>query len=123
MSHSAGAGRLEPAAGEGLDRLREEGVVGPVGYDRAEPGDGHIVDDEHDRREDRQGQPAVGDHLVDLIRGGELTGTLFLVAALHQAGDVHIALIGDDALRIVIPLLLGGSDVLLDVAQEVGTQL
>ena len=106
---SGGAGRFEPAADERLDCLREEGVVGPVGGDGAQPADRHIVDDEHDRREDRQGQPAVGDHLVDPVRRGH-AGVLFMYAVFHQPGDVPVTLIGDDALAVVVELLFTVGD-------------
>ena len=55
---------------------------------------------QHHDREDGQTKPAVGDDLVDLIRGRELTVVLFLVAALDDLCDVNVALVGDDALGL-----------------------
>ena len=42
-----------------------------------------------------------------------------LVAGLDDLGDINVALVGDDALGVVVELLLGGFDVLLDVGLDI----
>ena len=101
-----------------MPAVAEQAVVRPVGSGGANGDHGDVVHQEHDQSEDGQTQPAVGDDPVDLVAGGELTGVLFLVAGLDDLGDVHIALVGDDGLGIVVQLLLGGLDVLLDVGHD-----
>ena len=103
-----------------MPAIAEQAVVGPVGGGRAHSDHGQVVHDEHDQREDGQTQPAVGHNAVDLIGSGQLTGVLFLVAGLDDLGDIDVALIGDDALRIVVQLLLGGLDVRLDMGHGLG---
>ena len=100
--------------------VAEQAVVGPVGSGGAHGHHGDPVHKEHHQSEDGQAQPAVGDDLVDLIGSGKLTLALLLVAALDDLGDVDIALVGDDALGIVIQFLLGGLNVRLDVLHHVG---
>ena len=101
-----------------MPAVTEQAVVRPVGSGGANGDHGDVVHKEHDHGEDGQTQPAVGHDAVDLIGSGQLTGVLFLVAGLDDLGDVHIALVGDDALGIVVQLLLGGLDVLLDVRHD-----
>ncbi len=103
-----------------MPAVTEQTVVGPVGRGGADGDHGDPVNEEHDDREDGQTQPAVRDDLVDLIGGGQLTGVFLLVAGLDDLGDVNVALVGDDALGVVVELLLGGLDVLLDVSFDVG---
>ena len=45
---------------------------------------------------------------------------LFLIAALDDLRDVNVALVGDDALGIVVQLCLGGLDVRFDVLHGLG---
>ncbi len=45
---------------------------------------------------------------------------LFLVAALDDLRDVNVALVGDDALGVVVQLSLGGLDVRFDVLHGFG---
>ena len=108
---------LTGADTEQVVAVAEEAVVGPVGGGHAHAHHGDVVHQEHDDRENGQAQPAVGDHLVDLIRGGEDAPALLFVAGLQQGGDVHIALVGDDALRVVVQLLLRGLYVRLDMGE------
>ena len=56
---------------------------------------------------------------VDLVRGRQrvLCG-LLADRALHDAADVGVALVGDDALRVVVQLLFAVGDVRLDVRLE-----
>ena len=108
---------------EQMPAVAEQAVVRPVGRPGADRRNGDIVNKAHDQGKDRQSQPAVRDHAVDLIGGGELAGVLLLVAALHQGGDIDIALVRDDALGIVVQLLLGSLDVLLNVRLHIGGEL
>ena len=100
--------------------IAEHAVVCPVGRGRAHGDHGDVVNKEHHDREDGQAQPAVGDDLIDLIGGGELFAALFLVAALDELGDVDVALVGDDALGVVVELGLRRLDVLFDVVHRLG---
>ena len=108
---------------EQMPAVAEQAVVRPVGRPGADRRNGDIVNKAHDQGKDRQSQPAVRDHAVDLIGGGELAGVLLLVAALHQGGNIDIALVRDDALGIVVQLLLGSLDVLLNVRLHIGREL
>ena len=107
------------ANAEQVPAVAEQAVVRPVRCRCANADHGDPVHDEHDSCEDRQAQPAVGDDLIDLVGAGKLTGVLFLVAALDDLRDVHIALVGDDGLCIVVQLRLSGLDVRLDVLHDV----
>ena len=111
---------LLAADAQQVPAVAEHAVVGPVGGGSAHGYHGDPVNQEHHHGEDGQAQPAVGDHLVDLVGGGQLALVLLLVAALDDLGDVNIALVGDDALGVVVQLLFGGLDVLLDVLHHVG---
>ena len=104
---------------EQVPAVTEQAVVCPVGSGSAHADHGDVVNQEHDDREDGQAQPAVGHDLVDLIGGGQLTGGVLLVAALDDLADVHVTLVGDDALGVVVQLLLGSGDVGLDVGHGV----
>ena len=75
----------------------------------------NIVDKEHHDHKDRQTEPAVGDDLVDLIEGTELTLLLVLVNAVDDFADIKITLVGDDAFRVVVIFFLNGFDVLFNV--------
>ena len=111
---------LLAADAQQVPAVAEHAVVGPVGGGSAHGYHGDPVNQEHHHGEDGQAQPAVGDHLVDLVGGGQLALALLLVAALDDLGDVNIALVGDDALGVVVQLLFGGLDVLLDVLHHIG---
>jgi len=100
--------------------VAEHAVVRPVGRGSADGDHGDVVNKEHHDREDGQSQPSVGDDLIDLIGGGELFRALFLVAALDELGDVDVALVGDDALGVVVELGLRRLDVLFDVVHRLG---
>ena len=98
-----------------MPAVAEQAVVCPVGSGSAHADHGDVVNQEHDNCEDGQTQPAIGHNLIDLIGGGQLTGGVLLVAALDNLADVDVALVGDDALGVVVQLLLGSFDVGLDV--------
>ena len=103
-----------------MPAIAEHAVVCPVGRGRADGDHGDVVNKEHHDREEGQAQPAVGDDLIDLIGGRELFAALFLVAALDELGDVDVALVGDDALGVVVELCLRRLDVLFDVVHRLG---
>ena len=105
---------------EQVPAIAEHTVVGPVGSGCAHAYHSDPVDQEHNDGKDGQPQPAVGDDAVDLIRGRQRTLVLLLIAALDDLGDVDIALVGDDALGVVVQLLLGGLDIGLDVGHGLG---
>ena len=110
------------------DPLAEEHVVGPVGAHGAD-GDGVAahgdgVHREHDDREDGQGQHPVGDDAVDLVGDGEAAvGGLLLHGLPHHRADVGVALVGDDALRVVVQLFFTVGDVLLQVLLQPAGQV
>ena len=108
------------ADAEQMPAVAEQAVVCPVGRGRAHADHSDPVHKEHHDREDGQAQPAVGDDLIDLIGGGELFRALFLVAALDELCDVDVALVGDDALGVVVELGLRRLDVLFDVVHRLG---
>ena len=118
------AGALEPAA-RALDRpLGNEHVVRPVGEEGAERAHGYPVNQRHYHDENRQGQYAVGNDVVDLVRNGHLQpGLLFLNGGGHDAGYVGVALVGDDALGIVVHLFFAVGYVLLEVLHERAVEL
>ena len=100
--------------------VAEHAVVCPVGCRCADGDHCDPVDKEHDYREDRQAQPTVGDDLIYLVGSGELAGVFLLVACLDDGCYVEVALVGDDALGIVVKLILGGLDVRVDVLHDLG---
>ena len=100
--------------------VAEQPVVCPVGSGGTHRHHGDVVHKEHHRGEDRQTQPPVGHDPVDLVADGQLTGVFLLIARLDDLRDVHVPLVGDDALRIVVQLLLGSLDVSLDVVHGLG---
>ena len=106
---------LGGAFAEQVIAVAEQAVIGPVRGGGADRHHGDPVDQEHDQREDRQAQPAVGDHLVDLVRGAQAARVVLAVAGLDDLRDVDVALVGDDALRVVVQLLFRRGDVRLDV--------
>ena len=114
---------LEDRAGAVLQPGAAQHVVRPVCQEGADRNaavrnggaHGQGVDQEHDDDEDRQGEDAVGDDLVDLVGDGELTLALFLINALEQLADVDVALVGDDALGVVVQLLFRGDDVVFNM--------
>ena len=115
--------KFRGADAEQMPAVAEHAVVGPLGRGRAHGDHGDVVHQEHDDDEDGQTQPAVGDHLVDLVGGGELTGVGLLVAALDDRGDVDVTVVGDDGLGVIIQLGLCRHNVLFDVFQNAGIQL
>ena len=99
-------------------------VVGPVGEEGAEGTHGDPVHREHHHGEDGQGQDAVGDDLVDLVRGREAVLLPLLLDCLaHQTVDVRIPLVGDDALGVIVQLLLAIHNVVFQMGPEVGAQV
>ena len=107
--------------------LSEQDIVGPV---RCKGTDGPAavcnggahgqgVHQVHDDREDGQGQDTVGHDLVDLIGSGQVLHTGLLLDSLgNNTVDVSVALVGDDALGVIVHLSLAVLDVLVDVIQQ-----
>ena len=93
----------------------EQTVVRPVGSGRAHGDHGDVVNKEHNSRENRQTQPAVGYNFIDFVGGGKPARVFLLVAAFEHLCDVNIALVGDDGFGIVVKLGFGGFDVLLNM--------
>ena len=98
-----------------MPAIAEHTVVCPVGSGSADADHCDPVNKEHDQCEDRKTEPAVGDDLIYLIGGGESTGLFLLVAVLDELCYVNVALVGDDALGIVVKLGLGCLDIALDM--------
>ncbi len=109
---------LRCAVSEQMPAIPEQTVIGPVRSRRADTDHGNPVHSKHDQREDRQTQPAVGDHLVDFIRSAQGTGVMLPVAGLDDFRDVDIAFIGDDAFRVIIQFFFRRGNVLLNVFHE-----
>ena len=112
-------------AAEGIrDDLTEQNIVRPVGGKGADAdaavrnGGAHRdgVHQPHDEREDRQSQDTVRDELVDLIGDSQVLGAgLLLDGLVNDAVDVSVALVGDDALGVIVHFLLAVGDVGVDV--------
>ena len=60
----------------------------------------------------------MGDDAVDLVGDGQLTGCLPFIGPLEDRANVVVTLVGNDALGVVVQLLLCGTDILFDVVQE-----
>ena len=98
-----------------MPAVSEQAVIGPVRGGGTHGHHGDVVHKEHHHEEDGQAQPAVGDDAVDLIGNRQPALVFLLIAALDDLRDIDVAFVGDDALRVVIQLLLGGLDVGFDV--------
>ena len=124
LQPGGGADALQPAAHRRRHNLAEQHVVGPTGHPVAHRADGHIVHRKHDHRENRQGQNPVGHNPVNLVRGGQAVGRRLLLHGLvHNPVDVRVPLVGDDALRVVVQLLLAVGDVGLQVSLQLTRQI
>ena len=104
--------------------VAEEAVVGPVGEVGAGTAvrDGKPVHREEREAEDRDGEDAVRDEAVDLVRERR---ALHALRVLHDARgdellDEGVALGGDDRLRVVVQLGFAVLDVALHVREHVG---
>ena len=98
-----------------MPAVAEETVVRPVGSGRAHGDHGDVVNKEHNSRENRKTQPAVGHDFIDFVGSGKSACVFLLVAALEHPGNVNIALVGDNGFGIVVKLGFGGFDVLLNM--------
>ena len=103
------------ADAEKMPSVAEQTVVCPVGRRRADAHHSYPVDDEHNKREDRQTQPAVGDDTVDLVGHGQLACVLLFITGLDDRTDINVTLVCDDAFRVVVQFLLRRLDVLLNM--------
>ena len=107
------------AHSEQVPAVAEHSVVHPVCERRADGADGYVVNHNHYKHENRQRSVTVGDDLVDFVRGREPALIVLMITALDYLSYVDISLVCDDALRVVVKLLLGGSYVLFDMLQNV----
>ena len=122
--HVAGIlGVVLGADAQEVPTVAEYTVVGPVGGEGAHGGYRNVVDQEHDDREDGQSGHAVGDHPVELIRGGQPALMRALEATLEDGRHVIVTLVDDDGLGVVVHDLLGLPDILLDVGEDGGIQV
>ena len=85
-----------------LDRAYK-GIVGPVGNKSTNRRYGYVINNPHDRDEDRDTQDTVGYDLVDLIGYSHLVFAL-LYGRGNDFLDEFVTLVGYDALHIVIML-------------------
>ena len=114
---------LQQGPRPGLEPLRAQNVVGPVGEKAAEGSHGDPVDQEHDAGKDGQRQNAVGDNLVDFVGNGQaVLGGLFPHRLGDDGVDIRVALVGDDALGVVIQLLFAVRDMFLQVGPKLRVQ-
>ena len=101
-----------------MPSVAEQSVVRPVCRRSTDADHGNPVHKEHNQRKDRKAEPAVGYDFINLVGLCQTTCIFLLVAGLDNFRNINIALVGDDALRIVIQLLLGSLNVLLDVVHR-----
>ena len=102
-----------------MPAIAEHAIVGPIRSGCAHTHHGDPVYQEHYHGEDGQAQPAIGDDFVDFVGCRQSARVLFLIAALNKLGNVDVTLTGDDALGVIVQLLLGVLDVLLNVGHNV----
>ena len=126
------ADALQQAAQSTRHDLTEQDIVGPVGGKGTNGpaavcnggAHGQGVHQEHDQCEDGQSQNTVGHDLVDLIGNGQvLHAGLFLNSFAHDGVDICIALVGDDALSVIVHLSFAVLDVLVDVVDQALVEL
>ena len=103
---------------EEMIAVSEQSVVCPVCCRCTDGYHGNVVNQEHDQRENRQTQPAVCNHFIDLVRCRELSSVLFLITGLDDGGNVDVTLVGDDRFRVIVHFLFGCFDVLFDMRQN-----
>ena len=103
---------------------RNEHVVGPAGNDVTDGGNGNIIYQEHHYGKNRQCQHSVGYDPVDFIGQSQLLVTLFSFNCFwDHAVDVLVALVDDDALRIVVHFFFAVLDVTFNLAENGSAQL
>ena len=121
---ASNADGFQQAAQGVRDNLTEQNIVRPVGGKGADAdaavrnGGAHRdgVHQPHDGCENRQSQDTVRDELVDLIGDSQVLGAgLLLDGLVNNAVDVSVALVGDDALGVIVHFLLAVGDVGVDV--------
>ena len=107
------------AHAEKMPTLAEYAVVYPVRESCADSADGYVVHNKHHKHKNRQSRIPVCQNLVDFIRGRKLAFAVSAVTALDYCVYVVITLVGDNALSVVIELLLGILDILLDMLKDI----
>ena len=101
-----------------MPSITENTVVRPIRCPSANRCDRNKIDHKHNRRKNWQRKPAVCHHAVYFIGCGKLARIFPLAATFDDGRYVEIALIGDDALRIIIHLPFRGLDIFFDMAQH-----
>ena len=100
------------------DNLPEQHVVGPVSNDGSNSGNGHVIYDKHNQRENRQCQDTVGHDPVDLIRYGHLAFSCFFITLSNDRCNKIVTLIGNDTFRIVVHLFFQPGDDIFHVRRR-----
>ena len=118
------ANAVQPRLKVALHDFRNEHIVRPVRQQATNRRHGNVIHKEHDKRENRQRQHAVGHHAVNLVRNAQTALCLALLhRVLHQGVDVGVTLIGDDGLGVVIHFLFAGGDSFLNALLDIFGQL
>ena len=102
---------------EQMPAVAEDSVICPVGDEGTDGRNRYVIYEEHYHCEYGERSEPVSHNTVDLI-GYRQYRRFFLVAGLHQRGDVNIALVGDNRLGVVVQLGLGGFYVGFDVFEN-----
>ena len=98
-----------------MPTVAEHTVVRPVCCNRTDRRNGDVINNKHNNCKDRQSQNTVRYDLIDLIGNGKTAVVLFLVALLDDGSNVNIALVRDDAFRVVIKLFFSRFNVRFNV--------
>ena len=98
-----------------MPTVAEHTVVRPVCRNRTDRRNGDVINNKHNNCKDRQSQNTVRYDLIDLIGNGKTAVVLFLVALLDDGSNVNIALVRDDAFRVVIKLFFSRFNVRFNV--------
>ncbi len=100
-----------------MEAVTEQTVICPVCRRGADRDHRDIVHEEHDYHEDRQTQPTVGDDLIDLVGGRELSLLLILINAVDDLANIDVTLVGDDRLGVIVIFFLNSLDILFDMIE------
>ena len=98
-----------------MPTVAEHAVVRPVCRNRTDRRNGDVINNKHHNCKDRQSQNTVRYDLIDLIGNGKTAVVLFLVALLDDGSNVNIALVRDNAFRVVIKLFFSRFNVRFNV--------
>ena len=98
-----------------MPAVTEHAVVCPVGCKRADGGNGYVIYQKHNNRENRKRRKAVGDHPVDFVGCGQFLGVFLFVTAFDNRSDIDIAFVGDDAFGVIVQLFFDRLNVFFDM--------